>query len=115
MPRDEAILLDIVKAARLVSVFVQEMTKERFMQDLKTQSAVQHQLLILGEAVKRLSPAFRADHATIPWSLMAGMRNHLIHGYDTVDLDEVWTTATRDLPALVTALQPRLPTTSHES
>jgi uncharacterized protein with HEPN domain len=104
MPRDAAILLDIMKAAHLVSAFVQGMAKEQFMQDVKTQSAVQHQLMVIGEATKRLSPAFRDQHASIPWSLMSGMRNHLIHGYDTVDLDEVWLTATRDMPALVRQL-----------
>lgn len=109
MPRDEAILLDIVKAARLVSIFVQNMAKDEFAKDVKTQSAVQHQLLVIGEAVKRLSQPFRDQHPTIPWSLIAGMRNHLIHGYDTVDLDEVWNTATGDIPALMTELKSLLP------
>ncbi len=102
MARDESTLLDIVKAAQLVAVFVQDMAKGEFVQDIKTQSAVQHQLMVIGEAVKRLSPDFRNQYPAIPWSLIAGMRNHLIHGYDTVDLDEVWNTATRDIPALLT-------------
>ena len=72
--------------------------------DLKTQSAVLHQLLVIGEAVKRLSPTFRVRHAHVPWSLIAGMRDHLIHGYDAVDLDEVWRTVRRDLPALLQAI-----------
>ncbi len=114
MQRDQATLLDIVKAAQLVGLFVQDMVKDSFLQDVKTQSAVQHQLMVIGEAVKRLSQPFRDQHSTIPWSLIAGMRNHLIHGYDTVDLDEVWTTATRDIPALVTELEPLLPSNSPE-
>lgn len=31
---------------------------------------------------------------------MAGMRDKLIHGYATVDLDLVWTTVVEDLPGL---------------
>lgn len=108
MARDDATLLDIVKAAQLVAVFVQDMAKDEFVQDIKTQSAVQHQLMVIGEAVKRLSPDFRNQYPTIPWSLITGMRNHLIHGYDTVDLDEVWHTATRDIPVLLTQLKPLL-------
>jgi uncharacterized protein with HEPN domain len=115
MPRDEATLLDIVKAARLVRMFVQGMTQASFVEDIKTQSAVQHQLLVIGEAVKRLSQTTRDQHPTIPWSLMAGMRNHLIHGYDTVDLAEVWNTATRDIPRLVAQLEPLLPHTKEDS
>jgi uncharacterized protein with HEPN domain len=29
---------------------------------------------------------------------MAGMRDILIHAYDSIDPDEVWNVATRDLP-----------------
>jgi uncharacterized protein with HEPN domain len=39
--------------------------------------------------------------------MIAGMRDKLIHGYDVVDLDEVWKTATADVPALIVALQSR--------
>ena len=37
------------------------------------------------------------------------MRDKLIHGYDIVDLEEVWTTANQDVPDLLTWLEPRLP------
>lgn len=51
------------------------MDKEAFMGDDKTQSAIVFQLLIIGEAVKRLSPEIRNQHAEIPWSLIARMRD----------------------------------------
>ena len=85
------------------------MNKAAFDADLKTQSAVLHQLMVIGEAVKRLSPEFRERHGSIPWSAIAGMRDHLIHGYDLVDLKEVWKTATADVPSLLTALEPLVP------
>jgi len=110
MQRDEVTLLDIAKAARLMLVFVQGMTKGAFLDDLKTQSSVLYQLIVMGEAVKRLSHEFRAQHADIPWSLIAGMRDHLIHGYDIVDWDEVWKTATSDVPGLLAQIEPLLPT-----
>jgi uncharacterized protein with HEPN domain len=109
MPRDEATLLDIAHAARLVQTFVQSMTKEAFLRDFKTQSAVLYQLTVIGEAVRRWSPAFRDRHPILPWSLMAGMRDHLLHGYDVVDLDEVWNTATRDVPEVLVKIAPILP------
>ena len=63
----------------------------------------------MGEAVKRLSPNFRAQHPEIPWALIAGMRDHLVHGYGIVDWDEVWKTATQDVPDLLIKLAPFLP------
>ncbi|MEW5720736.1 MAG: HepT-like ribonuclease domain-containing protein [Chloroflexota bacterium] len=63
----------------------------------------------IGEAVERLSQEFRAQHPDVPWQLIAGMRDHVIHGYDVVDWDEVWKTATKDAPDLLAKIEPLLP------
>lgn len=89
--------------------FVVGKDQEAFLADELTQSAVLHQILVLGEATKRLSAEFRVGHAEIPWSDMAGMRDKLIHEYDAVDFEEVWSTATRDVPALLAWVVPLLP------
>jgi len=109
MARDEAVLLDIVRAAQLVLEFRQEMDKTAFFDDLKSQSAILHQLMVMGEAVKRLSAEFRARHSEVPWMLIAGMRDKLIHGYDIVDLEQVWQTAVGDVPELLSLIEPLLP------
>jgi uncharacterized protein with HEPN domain len=104
MSRDNVILLDILRAARLSIEFLGGMDKPHFLKDAKTQSAVLHQLLLIGEAVKRLSDKFRDGHADVPWNKIAGMRNVLIHQYDDVDLEEVWRTLERDIPGLIVRL-----------
>jgi uncharacterized protein with HEPN domain len=109
MQRDNATLLDIAKAARLILLFCQGMDKAVFLDDVKTQSAVLHQIMVLGEAVKRLSKEFRGAHPEVPWSPIARMRDILIHKYDDVDLEEVWKTAQKDVPELLTLLVPLLP------
>ncbi|MFZ1755620.1 MAG: DUF86 domain-containing protein [Caldilineaceae bacterium] len=109
MPRDDATLLDVMKAATQIDLFLGGMPKQAFLADAKTQSSVLYQLLVIGEAVKRLSSAFRSQHQHIPWTLIAGMRDHLIHAYDTVDWEEVWTTVTVDVPTLNSQIQPLLP------
>jgi len=109
MPRDSAALLDIARAARLLIEFIGGMDRDTFLKDAKTQSAVLHQLLILGESVKRLSGEFRAGHPAIPWALIAGMRDTLIHEYNEVDLNEVWRTAQRDVPDLLRYVVSLLP------
>jgi uncharacterized protein with HEPN domain len=108
MSRDDATILDILTAARRAVAFKRGIRKRSFMRDEKTQSSVVHQLL-LGEATKRLSEEFRADHPDVPWRMMAGMRDKLIHEYDEVDLEEVWKTVTVDLPRLIRQLKPLVP------
>jgi uncharacterized protein with HEPN domain len=100
---------DIVFAARRVAQFVDGMTRTVLEEDLLVQSAVLHQVLVMGEAVKRLSPEFRAAHAELPWAKMAGMRDVVIHLYDRVELDTVWAVATTEVHVLIAHLEPLLP------
>jgi uncharacterized protein with HEPN domain len=44
-------------------------------------SAVVRQLLVVGEAVKRISPETRALAPNVPWKQIAGMRDRLVHDY----------------------------------
>ena len=106
MSRDDAIVLDILSAARLTIEFLGDLDKDTFLRDRKTQSAVLHQLLLVGEAVKRLSERYRNASPDIPWRRVAGMRDVLIHQYDVVDLEEVWKTARVEIPRLISQLEP---------
>lgn len=105
MSRDAATLLDMLAAARSAVAFVGDLGAPAFLADAKTQSAVLHQLLVLGEAAKRISESLRSAEPAILWREIAGMRDRLIHGYDDVDLDEVWRTVRIDLPGLVASLE----------
>ncbi len=62
-------------------------------------------LEIVGEAASRVSAPRRARHAAIPWAEIVSLRNRLIHGYASVDMDIVWEILRRDVPALVAELE----------
>lgn len=108
LDRDQPSVHDIVAAGGMIRQFIAGMDRAAFLADPKTQSAVIHQLLIIGEATKRLSDAFRSVHPEIPWPTIARTRDILIHHYEGVDLHEVWKIADVDIPTLVTALEPLL-------
>ncbi len=63
--------------------------------------ALEHAILLLGEACGRLDREFQQQHTQIPWSEIIGMRNFLVHGYDMIDPIVLWDTATMDIPKLV--------------
>jgi uncharacterized protein with HEPN domain len=109
MSRDDAIVVDILAAARLTVEFLGDLDKDAFFRDRKTQSAVLHQLLLIGEATKRLSENYRNAHTGVPWKRISGMRDVLIHQYDAVDLEEVWKTVQVELPKLISQLEPLVP------
>jgi uncharacterized protein with HEPN domain len=89
MRQDESSLVDIVQAIQRVLRFAQDLSRDRLNEDEMRQSAILYQIMIVGEAVKRLSPEFRVQHSQVPWKQMAGMRDVLTHQYDEVDLDVV--------------------------
>ena len=90
MSRDAATLLDIARSAQLIIDFKQGMDKTAFANDLKTQSAIAHQLMVIGEAVKRLSPELR-DFNTI-------IRRLQVPGGMVMNEDDLCTNQTRNSP-----------------
>jgi uncharacterized protein with HEPN domain len=66
--------------------------------------ALVKEIEIVGEATSKVSPECREDNPQIPWRDIVDMRNHLIHAYFKVDLDQVWSTLQDDLPPLIDQL-----------
>ncbi len=88
---------DIRKSIQFIEEFMANINFTDFEKDIKTQYAVIRCFEIIGEAVKRLPNNLREKYPDIPWSVMAGMRDRLIHGYDTVDTGILWRTVKTDI------------------
>jgi uncharacterized protein with HEPN domain len=86
MNRDEAALLDIYNAAQRILIFATGLTKANLATNEEKQSAILYQVIVVGEATKRLSNSFRDTHADIPWKDIAGMRNILADQYKRLRL-----------------------------
>jgi len=98
-------LEDIVEGAEKIERFTDDMAYEEFERDEKTVDAVLRNLEVIGEAAKNVPEDVRREYSEIPWAEMAGMRDKLIHGYATIELEIVWTTVQEDVPELVPALE----------
>jgi uncharacterized protein with HEPN domain len=64
-----------------------------------------YNIQIIGEAVNHLSDDIKTANPQIPWTLIKGMRNRLIHEYFGTDLPLVWNTIKNDLPGLTKELK----------
>jgi len=84
--------------------FLQEVrgraTRESLDSDGTLQRAVSRSIEVIGEATKQMPAEFRDAHPEVPWRLIAGMRDRLIHGYFAVDYDIVWDVIETKLPEL---------------
>lgn len=58
-------------------------------------------LEVIGEAARRISDELRYCYPEIAWSQIIGLRNRLIHGYDSIDVNILWRIITTDLPDLI--------------
>jgi uncharacterized protein with HEPN domain len=96
---------DINTAINYIVEFTSDLSFEEFYRDYKTQFAVIRCFEVMGEAVKRLPETFKNQHPSIPWKIVAGMRDRLIHGYDTVDTAVLWRTIKVDDPELLTQIK----------
>ena len=96
---------DILDAMDKAEVLVEGFTYREFEEDFRTNFAVIRALEIIGEATKRLPMTVRERYPAIPWTGMAGMRDRIIHGYDTVDLQIVWDVVQQDIPAIKPQIQ----------
>lgn len=88
-----------------VSRKIQHISKDAFMSDENLQDSVTLKIIHIGEAFSRISEIFKQQYPDFPWHEASGMRNRLAHDYGRINLDDVWTTATIDLPELAKLIQ----------
>jgi len=60
---------------------------------------------VLGEAAAHISDDFREAHPSIDWSRPSQLRNRIVHGYWSIDMEILFATANNDLPHFVAQLQ----------
>ena len=101
-------LSDILRAIGLIDQFTVSVNNYNdYLSDYKTQSAVERQLGIIGEAVNKfdkLFPDFPIENAI----QILGFRNRLIHAYDAIDSSIVWAIIKKHLSPLKTEIIEKL-------
>jgi len=105
-PEQAGYLWDSLAHARDIQAHLAGISKEFYLQDRKTQQAVERCFEIMGEAAGRLLPETISEIPTLPVRPMREMRNFLVHVYFSVDSGRVWETCQKDIPAVILAIEP---------
>ncbi len=101
MKRDFLLYLeDISIRIEKISEYIDGMDFKAFTQDDKTVSACIREIEVIGEASKQIPKSITDRFDELPWSLMAKMRDKLIHWYFEVDEEIVWKVAKYKLPKI---------------
>jgi uncharacterized protein with HEPN domain len=101
MKKDPLVYIDDIRdSIEAIKRYTAGLTKKDFFSSTEKQDAVYRRLEVIGEAANRLPDEFRNQYPLIPWNKIVGMRNVLIHEYDSIDLDRVWGTIQKDITKL---------------
>jgi len=98
--RKAKLYYDIVNSINLIEEFLGSINLfEEYTVDLKTKSAIERQLGIVGEAIKKIKE-LDSQELIQYHSDIIGFRNILIHNYDSIDDSIVWSIIKKDLTSL---------------
>ncbi len=95
---------DMLGAIIEIEGFIRGLDRRGFLSDRRTELAVTHLIMIIGEAAKHLASGTEERHPSVPWRDVRSMRDRIVHEYGTVNPRMVWDVATTDLAPLRAAL-----------
>ncbi|HKZ64769.1 MAG TPA: DUF86 domain-containing protein [Chitinophagaceae bacterium] len=85
--------------------YTSDLSFDGFSDNFMAVEACLYNIQVIGEAVAQLPADIKENTPEIPWILIKGMRNRLIHEYFGTDLSVVWNVITNELPAIKIQLE----------
>ncbi len=98
--KDQVVFQKILKYIIKINSYTSALNFVGFERDSVTVDAVAFGLGQIAELARRISGDVQVNNPHIDWKGIRGLRNHIIHDYDNVDLHTVWETVRSDLPIL---------------
>ena len=105
MDKSKKYLSDILMAIELIEEFMGGVNDFNvYDKDRKTQSAIERQLVIIGEALNKfnkIEPQIKVEND----KQIINFRNRLVHAYDSLDNSIIWVIIKKHLPPLKKEIQ----------
>lgn len=105
-PEIKTWLFDILQSIEEIESYYMDSPKifSEYQKDIKTKRAIERNIEIIGEAVNRIlkeDKNFEINNA----KQIIGTRNRIIHGYDKVSDEMIWSIVINHLPKLKSEVQ----------
>jgi uncharacterized protein with HEPN domain len=98
MRPDVLLVSEMIDAAEQAHQLANGITADELEEDRQRRDALLWNFTVLGEAAARLSGETKSRFPDVQWQQPARLRNRVVHGYWSIDVEILHTTATEQLP-----------------
>ena len=105
MRRDRLLIDEMIDAAQRIVDLVGDLSADDIAINRERRDAILWNFTVLGEAATSISEQTRALRPDTDWRDPARLRNRIVHGYWSVDLDVIVVAARHDVPVLLQELR----------
>jgi len=98
---DIGILFLIIDHSKRIIEKTNGLTYEEFNNDRDIKELSAFHILQIGELAKKLSDDFISNYNVVPWKKIKGMRDRIVHSYETISFTRVWDVAINHIPELL--------------
>lgn len=115
MRRELLLIAEMIDAAEQASKLVDGLDVSALAADRQRRDALLWNFTVLGEAAAQIDVAVTDRFPAIEWTRPTSLRNRVVHGYWSIDLEVLHTTASELLPEFVQQLRAALAILDAES
>ena len=105
MQRELLLLEELIEAAEQAQLLIDGVTVEELYADRVRRDALLWNFTVMGEAAGQLPDDVKARFPRVPWKQPVRLRNRIVHGYWSIDMEILHTTAHDQLPLFVSEVR----------
>lgn len=98
--RDEIVIKKVLSEIAIGLEMLGDTDLDAFLNDEKLKRALGMTVINIGELIKNVTEETRKEYPNIPWKAVAGMRDITAHKYQTLRMEDVYTTVKEDFVTL---------------